>query len=109
MAFSFQVGPPVLGLAGPGAGCGAGAVAGAGAQSRPGARAGGGTEVGPGFGARAWTDATPGAGAGVWAGEPRVCVQIGFIDVTVRRLSVFKGVSADPRTAHGVLLHSICT
>lgn len=108
MAFSFQVGPPVLGLAWSGAGCGAGAVAGARAQGCPGPRAGNGANVHPGFRAGARTDAAPGTGAGIWAGESGVHVKTGFVDETVNRLSVFQGVCADLRTTHGVLFHSVC-
>lgn len=109
MAFSFQVGPSVLGLGWSGNGCGTGAVAGARTQGRPRSRAGTGANVSPGFRAGAGTDATPGAGARVWARESGVCVKIGFVDVSVSRLPVFKGVCADLRTTHRVLFHSIRT
>lgn len=108
MAFSFQVGPPVLGLGWSGTGCGAGAVARAGTQSRPGSGAGTGADVRPGFRAEARTHAAPGAGAGVRAGESGVCVQTGFVDVIVSRLSVFKHVCADLGTTNRVLFHSVC-
>lgn len=109
MAFSFQVGPSVLGLGWSGTGCGAGAVAGTRTHGHPGSRTWTGANVSPGFRAGTRTDAAPGAGAGVWARESGVCVKIGFVDMIVSRLSVFKGVCADPRTAHRVLSHSVCT
>lgn len=109
MAFSFQVGPSVLGLCWSGTGCGAGAVAGAWTQGNPRSRAGTGAKVSPGFRTGARTDTTPGAGTGVWARESWVWVKIRFVDVIVSRLSVFKGVCADSRTTHRVLFNSVCT
>lgn len=107
MAFSFQVGPSVLGLVWSGTGCGAGAVSGARTQCHPGSGAGNGANVSPGFRAGDRTDATP--GAGIWARESGICIKIGFVDVIVKRLSVFNVVHTDPRTTHRVLFHSICT
>lgn len=109
MAFGFQVGPPVLGLALSGAGCGAGAVAGARTQGSPwsGAWTGTGAYVEPRF--RAWdrTDATPWARAGIWAWEPGVNVQIGFVNMIEDWFPWFKGICADLRTSSGVLFHPI--
>lgn len=107
MAFCFQIGPSVLGLGWSGASCGAGAVARTRTQGRPWSRTRTGTNVSPGFRAGVRTDATPWAGAGIWARQSGMCGKIGFVDVVVSRLSVFKGVSTDPRTTHWVLFHSI--
>lgn len=109
MAFSFQVGPPVLGLRWSGSDYGAGAVAGARTQGHPGSRTGTRANVRPGFRAGTRTDATPGTGAGDWARKSGVCVKIRFIDMIVSRLFVFKGVGANFRTTHRVLFNSICT
>lgn len=84
-------------------------MAGTGTQGCPGSRAGTGANISPRFRAEARTDATSGARAGVWARESGVCVKIGFVDVTVSRLSVFKGVCTDLRATHWVLFHSVCT
>ena len=107
MAFSFQVGPSVLGLSWSGTGCRIGAMAEARTQGCPGSRAGTGANVGPGFRAGARTDATPRAWAGIWARESGV--KTGFVDEIVSRFSVFKSVCADFRTTHGILFHSVNT
>lgn len=109
MAFSFQVGPPVLGLGWSGTGRGACAATGARTKGQPGSRAETGANVSSGFRAWARADASPGTGTGIWARESGVYVKTGFVDKIVSRFSVFKGVCADSRTTHGVLFHSVYT
>lgn len=113
MAFSFKVGPSVLGLIWSGTGSGAGTVAGARTQRRSvsGAGDGDGAAAGSGFraGAGAGADAAPGAGAGLWAGESATGDDTDFADVTLKSLSVFNRVCTDLRITEGTLFHSAGT
>lgn len=106
MAFSFKVGPSVLAHIWSGTGNGAGTVAGARTQCHAMSGTGNGADVGSGFRARAGADAAPGTGAWVWARESRVCDQIVFADVILKRLSVFNRVRTDLRIRRGSLFHS---
>lgn len=111
MAFSFKVGPSVLGLIWSGTGSGAGTVAGARTQCHSMSGTGDRAAVGSGFraGAGAGADAAPGAGAGVWARESGIGENIVFADVTLKRLSVFNRVCTDLRITDRILFHSVGT